>query len=140
MGLALRNHPGPYFVTKTNPGAFGAGHLNLAIVEQITARRLVDGQVVRLYNLNATRGGTSAFRINLYHRGDAYQLEYQVVRHFVRSEWINRVDHYCDLGHDRSQSEWAGYYQPGRRIFREWVELATFPAIKNTIFVARGGL
>jgi hypothetical protein len=46
-----------------NVGALGAGHLNLAIFERIPARRLMDDQGTRLYNLNPARGGRTAFQI-----------------------------------------------------------------------------
>jgi hypothetical protein len=87
-------------VTKTNACAFGARHLHLAIFEQIPARRLMDDQGMRLYNLNPAWGGSSAFRIVLNNGGDAYEFEYQVVRDFVRSELINRVDQHNDLCHN----------------------------------------
>jgi hypothetical protein len=62
-----------------NAGALGAGHLNLAIVEQIPAGRVMNGQIVWLYDLNPTGGGCGVFRIDLNKRGDIYQLENQVV-------------------------------------------------------------
>ena len=61
----------------------------------------MDDQSMRLYNLNPAWGGSSsAFRIVLNNGGDAYEFEYQVVRDFVRSERIDRVDQRNDLCHD----------------------------------------
>jgi hypothetical protein len=40
--------------------------LNLAVVEQIPARGLVLGQIMRLHDLNPASAGSSAFRIDLY--------------------------------------------------------------------------
>jgi hypothetical protein len=48
--IALAGHSQSYFVTKTNPGTFGVGHLSLPIVEQIPAGRLMNSQIVRLYD------------------------------------------------------------------------------------------
>jgi hypothetical protein len=107
---ASASHPELYLVAQTNAGAFGAGHLNLAIVEEIPAPRLMDDQSMRLYNLNPAWGSGSVFWIDLCNRGDADELEDQVVRGFVRSERINRADHHCDLGHD------AEIYQKGLKI------------------------
>jgi hypothetical protein len=100
IGRSLRSHPELYLVPQANAGTFGEGHLNLAIVEQIPARRLMDDQSVRLYNLNPAWGGSSVFWIDLYDRGDADEFEDQVARGFVWCERINRADHHCDLGHD----------------------------------------
>jgi hypothetical protein len=77
--IALADHSQSYFVTKTNPGAFGTGHLNLPIVEQIPARRLMNSQIVRLYDLNPTGDGCGTFRIDLNQRVDVHELENQVV-------------------------------------------------------------
>jgi hypothetical protein len=82
----------------SNAGAFGEGHLNLAIVEQIPARRLMDDQSMRLYNINPARGGTSVFGIDLNNGGDADEFQDQVARGFVWCERINRANHHCDLG------------------------------------------
>jgi hypothetical protein len=67
------------FVTKTNTGAFGARHLNLAVVEQIPVRGLVLGQIMRLHDLNPASAGSSTFRSDPYNDGDVYELEDQVV-------------------------------------------------------------
>ena len=77
--IALADHSQSYFVTKTNPGTFGAGHLNLPIVEQIPAGRLMNSQIVRLYDLNPTGGGCGTFRIDFNKRVDVHELENQVV-------------------------------------------------------------
>jgi hypothetical protein len=58
---------------QTNAGTVGAGHMNLAIFEQVPARRLMNDQGMRLYNLNHARGGSSAFRILLNNCGNAYE-------------------------------------------------------------------
>ena len=62
-----------------NAGALGAGHLNLPIVEQIPAGRLMNSQIVRLYDLNSTDGGCGTFRIDFNKRVDVHELENQVV-------------------------------------------------------------
>src|ERR1700722_2269499 len=113
MGLALRNHPGPYFVTKTNASALGAGHLNLAISEQVPGAGLMLGQTVRFNDLNPTSGCSNPFRIDLDKGGDVYQFEDQIVRGFVRSERINRVDQHNDLCHGIKVSKSIESYQLG---------------------------
>ena len=50
----LGNDPKFYSVSKTNSRAFGAGQLNLAIIEHITSGRLAFDQFVRFDNLNPT--------------------------------------------------------------------------------------
>jgi hypothetical protein len=59
-----------------NVCAFGARHLDLAIVEQISARGVVDGQIMRLCNLNPARAGRSAFRIVLDNGSDVHEFEH----------------------------------------------------------------
>ena len=88
----LENHPKFYLVSKANSRAFGAGHLDLAIVEHIAAVGLVSDQIMRLDDLNPAGAGCSAFRIILDGGGDVHELEHQVVRGFVWSEGINRGD------------------------------------------------
>jgi hypothetical protein len=61
--------------------------------------RLLDAQVMRLYNLNPARGGTSAFPIVFNNCGDVHELGHQVVRRFVRSERLNRVEQHDELCH-----------------------------------------
>jgi hypothetical protein len=87
--------------------------LNLAIVEQIPARRLMDDQSMRLYNLNPAWGGSSIFGIDLNNGGDADEFEDQVARGFVRCERINRADHHCDLCHDAEISK-IGKFNQGK--------------------------
>jgi hypothetical protein len=77
--IALADHSQSYFVAKMNAGASGADHLNLSVVEQVPAGRLMNSQIMRLYDLNPTGGGSGTFRIDLNKRGDVYQLENQVV-------------------------------------------------------------
>lgn len=101
----LQNHPELYLVAQANAGALGAGQVNLPIVERIAVGGLVKGQIVRFYNLNPAGSGSGAFWIELYNRGDAYEFEYQVVRDFVRSERINRVDRHNDLCHAQEISK-----------------------------------
>ena len=48
----LGNDPKFYSVSKTNSRAFGAGQLDLAIIEHITSGRLAFDQFVRFDNLN----------------------------------------------------------------------------------------
>jgi hypothetical protein len=60
----------------------------------------VDGQFVRLDNVYSARDGTSVFRIVLNNGGDIHEVEHQIVRRFVRSERVNRVDHHNDFCHD----------------------------------------
>jgi hypothetical protein len=79
QSISLADHPELYFVTETNTGAFGARHLNLTVVEQIPARGLVLGQIMRLHDLNPASAGSSAFRIDLYNGGNVHELEDQVV-------------------------------------------------------------
>ena len=89
----------------------------MAIGEHEPTGRLVDGQIVRFDNLHSARGGTSVFRIVLNNGGDIHEVEHQIVRRFVRSERVNRVDHHKDLCHDArfirgliftSQELWLG--------------------------------
>jgi hypothetical protein len=77
--IALADHSQSYFVAQMNAGAFGAGHLNLPIIEQISAGRLMNSQIVRLYDLNPTGGGCDTFRIDFNKRVDVHELENQVV-------------------------------------------------------------
>ena len=85
--------------------------MNLAIPENIPARRLMEDQGMRLYNLNPARGGSSAFRILLDNGGNAYEFEYQIIRDFVRRKRINRIDQHFDVCHGREISKGAEYYQ-----------------------------
>jgi hypothetical protein len=55
---------------------------------------------MRLDDLNPASGGRSAFRIFLHNGANAEEFEYQVARHFIRCERINRVDQDYDLCHD----------------------------------------
>ena len=89
---SIRKHPECYSEPKANSRAFGAGHLDLAIVEHIPAAGLVFGQIVRLDNLNPAGADFAAFQIVLNGGGDVHELEHQVVREFVRSQGINRRD------------------------------------------------
>jgi hypothetical protein len=77
--LLLADHSQSYFVAQTNACAFGAGQLNLPIVERVPARRLMNSQIVRLYDLNPTGGGCGTFRIDFNKRGDVHEFENQVV-------------------------------------------------------------
>jgi hypothetical protein len=105
LGTTAVYVPELYLVAQTNAGALGAGHVNLAIVERIAAGGLVKGQIVRLYNLNPA--GSGAFWIELYNRGAACEFDYQVVRDFIRSDRINRVDRHNDLCHAQEISKWT---------------------------------
>jgi hypothetical protein len=87
--------------------------LNLAIVEQIPARRLMDDQSMRLYNLNPAWGGSSVFGIGLNNGGEADEFEDQVIRSFVWCERVNRVDHHNDFCHDPEK------YQKAANLTRE---------------------
>ena len=59
-------HPEPYFVTQANDDALGAGSFEPGDWRADARRgRLLNGQIVRLYNLNPGRGVESPFRISL---------------------------------------------------------------------------
>jgi hypothetical protein len=107
----LGSHPELYFVAQTHAGALSAGHMNLAIFEQVPARRLMDDQGMGLYNLNPARGGSSAFRILLNNGGDAYEFEYQIIGDFVGRKRINRIDQHFDVCHALEISKGTKYYQ-----------------------------
>src|ERR1700732_4785509 len=94
------DHPKPNLLSETNSGALGTGHLHLAVVEDIPAGGLVRGQIVRFYNLNPADVCSNVFRIDFNKGGNVYKLENQIVRDFVRSQQINRIDQHKDLCHD----------------------------------------
>lgn len=90
--LSVRCHPNLDLLPKANSGTFGTGHLDLAVVQQVPATRLVFGQMMRLDNLNPASSGSSALRIVFHVGGNVHELEHQIVRNFVGSERINRSD------------------------------------------------
>jgi hypothetical protein len=94
------DHSKSNLLSETNSGALGTGHLNLAVVEDIPAGGLVRGQIVRFYNLNPADVCSNVFRIDFDKGGNVYKLENQIVRDFVRSQQINRIDQHKDLCHD----------------------------------------
>ena len=94
------DHPKSNLLSETNAGALGTGHLNLAVVEDIPAGGLVRGQIVRFYNLNPADVCSNVFRIDFNKGGNVYKLEDQIIRDFVWSQQINRIDQHKDLCHD----------------------------------------
>jgi hypothetical protein len=106
-------HPKPNFVSQMDLGAFRAGHLDLPIVEDISAGGLLFGQFVRFHNLDAAGPGGNVFGISLNDGRYVHEIEHQIVRDFVWSEIIDRADQHGDLCHDARITEKDKFYQSG---------------------------